>query len=920
MVRTHLRVAVQSCLVLSALLLFDSSSAFGQATNPFFAPPTFSGKGQALTADVNGDGKADLLYFDGTVLLGKGDGTFTTGTPWRSTASPNPTANQFAIADFNGDGKQDIFIVGPLNVLSVMLGNGDGTFQASKTTSISTPATAFLVGDLNGDGKPDVLAQLNGGTFVYLGKGDGTFGAGIATNAASPQASAAFADFNGDGKLDLLVSGSGIQLGNGDGTFQALLPFPAGAFPGLNIFGDFDGDGKLDVLATGGSPTQIQVLFGNGDGTFHAGSTQSVPANTGLLNFVAVDLNGDGKSDLVGSTGTSAVQGFISKGDGSFSLGPLYNAPAGTSGTGAANMVAADFNGDGKKDVSAFNTMFLGKGDGTYMGDEAVPGITGGGVTGDFNGDGHPDLALITSGTTNNTMNLNIWLNDGKPNLTLAHTYTITIPSPGADISGEVVISAAVDINGDGKTDLVGYLWDGAGLNALVLLGHGDGSFGAQILSVINNQSVSGNSSVSVAVGDLNNDGKPDIVAPTFGTFGGALSIVLGNGDGTFGAPSTPFVGTPGLGLALGDFNNDKKLDVILETGNGLGVLLGNGDGTFQPTTFVQASNACFCGNMLSGDFNGDGNLDLMIATGTGYQILAGKGDGTFTGMPAVTDSLGAFSGTQVADFNGDGHLDVLGQSSPQSGSPLGLILGKSDGTFSAPFNYSVSGIPLVADFNGDGKPDLALLGTTQLVWLFNNGTAVTPPPPTGPDFSVGSGSGSGTATVAAGSTATYPLSLAGTGGFTGNVALTCSVSPAGPACSVSPSSVTVSGSTAATATVSVTTTARSGLLPIGGSNERDSSRRILWIFGSLVAAAGIISFLANAQTRPRRFSWSLAKVCGALLLVSATLMSGCGGSNSSNGSTGSIATGTSAGNYTVTVTAQSGSVSHNTQLTLTVK
>src|SRR5262249_11579725 len=125
----------------------------------------FPGSGQALSADLNGDGKIDLLFFDGTVLLGKGDGTFTAGPSWKPSATL--TANQFAVADFNGDGKQDILVAGPINEFSVLLGNGDGTFQAPITTSIASPASSFVVGDLNGDRKADILAQV-GSTFLEL--------------------------------------------------------------------------------------------------------------------------------------------------------------------------------------------------------------------------------------------------------------------------------------------------------------------------------------------------------------------------------------------------------------------------------------------------------------------------------------------------------------------------------------------------------------------------------------------------------------------------------------------------------------------------------------------------------------------------------------------------------------------------------
>lgn len=700
------------------------------------------------------------------------------------------------------------------------------------------------------------------------------------------------------------------------------------------MLGDFDGDGKLDIAVTGAdsSGLKLQTLFGNGDGTFRANGIQSLPAGAGIGNLVAADLNGDGKLDLIGSTG-SATEVYIGNGDGLFTPGNIYNAPTTVLQTGliaSTSIVIADFNGDKKIDVAAFNTMLLGNGDGTLKGNPAVPGAFGFNAMGDFNGDGHPDFASmgpVLQSPTNASVyqaSLSVWLNDGKNNFTLAHTYTINIPSPNlADLVANVGILDAADLNGDGKIDLVGYIWDASGLSMIDLLGNGDGSFGAPVSTRVNSAT---NHLISLffALGDVNNDRKPDLLV-TAGNGPdnlGTLYVFPGNGDGTFGPATTPFVSGALGDPVVGDFNGDTKPDIITGSANGIAVLLGNGDGTFQPTTFISnASCATACGTPVSADFNGDGKLDLMFAAVGGYQVLLGKGDGTFTISPAVTVPPGTFNGFfQVADFNGDGKLDVLRNGSFDP--TLGLILGNGDGTFGPPLPVTNAGWAFVADFNGDNKLDILEVGTNQLVWLFNNGqAAVTPPPVAPPDFSVGSGSGAGTATVAAGSTATYPLSLAGSGGFTGTVALTCSVAPAGPACSVSPSSVMVSGSTAATATVSVSTTARSGVLPIGDSHERDSSRRMLWIFGALLAAAGIIRSLATAQMRPRRFSWSLATVWGATLLLAATLISGCGGgSNPSTGSTGSNGIGTTAGNYTVTVTAQSGSVSHTTKLTLTVQ
>jgi hypothetical protein len=183
-------------------------------------------------------------------------------------------------------------------------------------------------------------------------------------------------------------------------------------------------------------------------------------------------------------------------------------------------------------------------------------------------------------------------------------------------------------------------------------MGNGDGSFGAPIAYSVNS---AGDRliNVSFTLGDLNGDSKPDFLvnagnAPNPDTF----FVLLNKGDGTFGPPTTPFVGGPIGNVLVGDFNNDKKMDIVAETSNGLGLLPGNGDGTFQPATLI-AKSACTagCNNPVSRDFSGDGNLDLIVSTANGYQVLIGKGDGTFSVPPVV--NAGTFGGFLVADFNG---------------------------------------------------------------------------------------------------------------------------------------------------------------------------------------------------------------------------------------------------------------------------
>jgi hypothetical protein len=1002
------------CVSALAILPLLYCNAYAQGSNPFFVPPTYPGTGQAVTADFNHDGKPDLIFADGTVLLGNGDGTFTVGTPL-GVPGLN-AATLIATADFNGDGKPDLVINGALNTFSVLLGNGDGTFQPPIVTSVATPVASLAVGDLNGDGKPDVLATTGspGALFSFLGKGDGTFSAGIMSGGI---AAGTLADFNGDGKLDLLQgTDTGVQLGHGDGTFGPLLAFPAGFAGGL--VGDFNGDGKLDVLGSNLNVAgSLQVVFGNGDGTFTAGPVEGNPATVPGC-CTAANMTNDGKTDLI-VAGRTAAQVLKSNGDGTFTAGTPYNLANqfNESGGGSISVVIADFNGDGKTDVAAFNTLLLGNGDATLQGDEVIPGLTGSIVTADFNKDGHPDLALVVPGNGGPTANLQIFLNDGKAGFTLAHSYQI----PTGNFIG-FALAAAVDVNGDGNIDLVGYTTsEHMSGNVGVLLGNGDGSFGAPTYF----PGVAGAFVYGFTLADLNGDGKPDIMIVTTGgeNLGNTFTVLLNNGDGTFGPPATYFAADVNGNVVAADFNKDGKIDAAVGTDtHGIALLLGKGDGTFQPATFI--TNSVFTGTvpqLAATDFNGDGNIDL-IASGPvllpsngvqqTYQVLLGKGDATFTALPAVTNTF--VDAVQVADLNGDGKLDLLGL----SGSVPALVLGNGDGTFGSPFLLEPpGGTPLIADFNGDGQPDIAISTSAGLVLLLNSTvpgfqiaasalsagtitagsstsatitltpvggfggavaltcsglpagascgfapasvanasgtsaltittTAATPAStytvnvigtsgsvthqvpltvtvtaPVAPDFSMTAGSG-GTATVAPGQTATYTLSLAPSGGFGGSVTLTCSGAPAMAGCSISPATVTLSGTTATTATVTVTTTAASQVFLPGGT---DAFRRIggppMMLAAWLVTALALFS-LYRARGN-QRIRWAPA-VAMALLVFAGLGLASCGGGSSSGGGGGSGGTGTEAGTYTITVSATAAAgattLTHAAKLTLVVQ
>ena len=234
------------------------------------------------------------------------------------------------------------------------------------------------------------------------------------------------------------------------------------------------------------------------------------------------------------------------------------------------------------------------------------------------------------------------------------------------------------------------------------------------------------------AIGDFNGDGKVDVAFAGNGNF---ISVALGNGDGTFGSPILTAVNVAGplRSIVAGDFNGDGKLDVAVGNGlvnygnsvNSVEVLLGNGDGTFRSQSTYTTND----GSMVVADFNRDGIPDIVIVHPQTFGIFLGKGDGTFTG-PVEYSAGGTPSTVAVGDVNGDGVPDLVTivPTADTQGSVIVVLIGNGDGTFSAPNSYTLySSVPieefdsaiLLEDLNGDGNLDLAIEAAfTQGVWV----------------------------------------------------------------------------------------------------------------------------------------------------------------------------------------------------------
>jgi hypothetical protein len=208
---------------------------------------------------------------------------------------------------------------------------------------------------------------------------------------------------------------------------------------------------------------------------------------------------------------------------------------------------------------------------------------------------------------------------------------------------------AVGDFNRDGKVDLVTANYSGSTVS--VLLGNGDGSFKAHV------DYATGTAPQPIAVGDFNGDGNLDLVTGS----GSIVSILLGNGDGTFRRYVNYLGEFAPEEIAVADLNGDNKLDLALASAccNTAAVLLGNGDGRFQPD--VEYNTGASPYGIVAGDFNGDGKADLVTVnyTGNSVSLLLGNGDGTFQANADFTAGIGPCCSVGGGDFNGNGALDV---------------------------------------------------------------------------------------------------------------------------------------------------------------------------------------------------------------------------------------------------------------------
>jgi hypothetical protein len=449
-----------------------------------------------------------------------------------------------------------------------------------------------------------------------LGHGDGTFDPPQDSfDPPSPQTIVS-ADLDGDGVPDLVVSQNlalDVLLGNGDGTFRKGTSYAAETGTGSYAAADFGNKGRIDVALVGFSavpddPT-LRVLRGYGDGTLkgHISYAHGSPVKA----LVSGDFQEDGREDVafLFNYGFDVISIAFGGPRGRFVGGGTFG-----SADSLFTLATTDLDGDGHLDLATLApiasaiAVFLGKGDGTFDAGSSMPVPSVSFYSSlrfaDLNNDGFPDAVVLDGDPNRASDQLAVLLGNGDG--TLRPALTSSFPSPVSAI-------AVADLDEDGFADIAAVANSSTG-QLFIRHGNGNGTFGAPTIIA------TGQYPISIAAADLVENGHTDLAVGHASE--DSLWIFPGNGNGTFGEPDHVDAGGEVVNFVVSDFQEDGHGDVLAAGYQQTRILYGHGDGTFEaPIAYATG----FSSGIATGDFDGDGTLDAVVAnysSGGGFELL----------------------------------------------------------------------------------------------------------------------------------------------------------------------------------------------------------------------------------------------------------------------------------------------------------
>ena len=652
-----------------------------QTGSPYtFTPATLSAGTHNLTATYGGDARYSPSSSDTVVTINvtKASQTITFGsapspTVYSTSVTVSATATSGLPVTFSSatpsvctvsGATATLIAVGTCTINATQAGNSNYSAapqtsqsflvtQATQTITFGAAAGLKFVGQsltmsvTASSGLPVSLVSTTLGVCTVAGTTASVLAKGACTVRASQAGNADYGATSATQTFTVVPPGVSGALAASPGS-----PFAVGSDPVSAAVGDFNGDGKPDVATANYGSNNVTVLLGDGSGRFTAAPGSPFGVGSGPFSVAVGDFNGDGKLDLATANNSSSnVTVLLGDGSGGFTAAP--GSPFAV-GSGPNSIAAGDFNGDGKLDLATSSpgsnnvTVLLGNGSGGFTVAPGSPFTVGSRpasvAVSDFNGDGKLDLATPNYGSNNVT----VLLGNGSGG------FTAAVGSPFAVGSGP--LSAAVaDFNGDGKPDLA--TSNNFSNDVSVLLGDGSGGFTAAAGSPF----AVGRNPYSVATGDFDGDGKPDLAASNYNS--NNITVMLGDGSGGFtAAPGSPFgTGTNPYAVAVGDFNGDGRLDLVTPNyvGGNVTVLLG-GLATTNAALSTTAASSIAYGSVVP--------LTLTVGVPSANALSMPSGTATFldggttlgtaaqTGSPytftAATLSVGSHMLTAV--YGGD--------------------------------------------------------------------------------------------------------------------------------------------------------------------------------------------------------------------------------------------------------------------------